>query len=75
MDNVIFQSKNALLLVGKIGIILFLVIYVIFAAVIIKQVRMMTDTLELGFEAQIKSIVLLHFVFSLGVLFLALFIL
>lgn len=75
MPDVILSAEPAFLLVVKFGTILFLVVYVIFAAVIIKQVRMMTETLDLGFETQIKLVVLLHFIFSVAVLFLALVIL
>jgi hypothetical protein len=75
MSDLISQGQTTLLIVAKIGIILFLIIYVVFSVIIIKQVRMMTETLNLGFEAQIKSVVFLHFVFSLGVLLLAIFIL
>ena len=75
MENIIVQSESALLLVGKIGIVLFLIIYLVFAAVVIKQVRMMTETLDLEWEMQIKFVVFMHFVFSLGVLVLSIIIL
>ncbi len=73
--NLIASGTATFLLIVKFGIILFLIIYVIFAAVVIKQVRMMTDTLDLSFEGQIKFIVFIHFIFSLTVLILSIFIL
>lgn len=75
MSDLFLTSENALVLVFKLGIIIFLLIYLIFAGVVIKQARMMTDTLELGFEGPIKLIAVLHFLFSLFVLILAIFIL
>lgn len=65
------SGENIFLFLVKVGIILFLFVYVIFAGVVIKQVRMMTDTLDVGFETSIKFIVLMHFIFSIFVLILA----
>jgi hypothetical protein len=75
MENIFASGGSALLLVFKVAIIIFLLVYVVFAGIIIKQARMMTDTLEVGFETQVKLVVFLHFLFSLLVLFLAIFIL
>jgi len=69
------SERNAILFIAKIGVILFMLIYIVFAAVIIRQVRAMTETLSFGFETQIKTAVFLHFVMSLAVLILALVIL
>lgn len=66
---------SPILLLLKIGLILFLFIYVIFAGIIIKQARIMTETLELGFETQVKLIVFVHFLASVLILILATFIL
>ena len=69
------SGEQILFLVIKIGVLIFLFLYVIFAAIVIKQVRMMTETLEVGFESQIKLIVYLHLVVSIMVLIVSFFIL
>jgi hypothetical protein len=59
----------------KIFVIIALVIYSVFAGVVLKQIKMMTDTIEVGFEAPIIFIGLAHFLFAVGVLVFALIIL
>jgi len=59
----------------KIAVWIFLFTYVLFSGVVIKQVRVMTQTLEVGFEKPIKLIALVHFIVSLTVFILALIIL
>lgn len=61
--------------VAKIFVIIALAIYVVFAGVVLKQIKMMTDTIEVGFEAPIIFIGLAHFLFAVGVLVFALIIL
>jgi hypothetical protein len=61
--------------VVKIFVIIALAIYAIFAAVVLKQIKMMTDTIEVGFETPVKFIGLVHFLFAVGVLVFALIIL
>ena len=61
--------------VAKIFVIIALVIYAIFAGVVLKQIKMMTDTIEVGFETPILFIGLAHFLFAVGVLVFALIIL
>ena len=67
--------EGPLLLAVKIGVIIFLLLYIVFAGVVIRQVRVMTETLSLGFERPIKLLAFFHFIFSLVVLVLALFLL
>ena len=55
-------------LLAKIGIIIFLLVYVVFSFAVSKQVKIMTDTLEVGFETQLKAIALIHLVLSIIVL-------
>jgi hypothetical protein len=74
-QNLLASGENTLFLVIKIGLFLFLTIYAVFAATIVKQVRIMVDTLSTGFETQIKFAVFLHFIFALLVLLLAVFML
>jgi len=74
MENFV-NLENSLLLVVKIGVIFFLLLYIVFAGVVIRQVRVMTETLSVGFEKPVKFIAFIHFIFSLVVFVLALFIL
>ncbi len=55
--------------------VVFLLIYTIFALTIIKQVGLMFRTVELGFEKPIKFIAYMHFFISVTVLLFALFLL
>lgn len=52
----------------KIFIIILLAIYIVFAFVIVRQVQLMTDTLVIGFEKQLKFLAYLHFLFAVAVL-------
>lgn len=52
----------------KILILIFLSLYIIFSLVLIKQVQMMTVTLEIGFEKQLKFLAFVHALFAIGVL-------
>jgi len=62
-------------MVVKWFIILALVLYLIFAFVIIRQVQLMTKTLEVGFEGQIRIISYLHLIAAIAVLMMALIVL
>jgi len=59
----------------KIFILIFLIIYAIFAFVIIRQVGLMTDTVQVGFEKQLKILSFAHFLFAIAVLIFAMIIL
>lgn len=61
--------------VVKIFISFAILLYVIFSLVIIRQVNLMTDTLEVGFEAPIRLIAVAHFILAVAVFILALIIL
>ncbi len=52
----------------KFLVLIFLVIYIIFAFVVVKQVKSMTVTLEVGFEKQLKLMSFLHLLFAIAVL-------
>lgn len=56
----------------EIAVLAALAIYIIFAFVVVRQVGKMTETLEVGFEAPLRFLALLHFVLSIGLLFVAL---
>jgi len=62
-------------LIAKIMVLFALILYIVFAFVIVKQSRIMTETLELGFENVIKTIAFAHMLFSIGTFVLALIIL
>ncbi|HLD92459.1 MAG TPA: DUF5657 family protein [Patescibacteria group bacterium] len=59
----------------KIFILFFLGIYIIFAFVVVRQVQLMTSTLEVGFEGQLKFLSFLHFLFAIAVFAFAIIIL
>jgi hypothetical protein len=59
----------------KVFILIFLGIYVIFSLVVIKQISLMIQTIEIGFEKQLKLLGYLHFLFSVAVLVFGLLIL
>ncbi len=61
--------------IAKILVLIALGIYLIFALVVIRQVGIMTKTLEVGFELPIKMIALVHLLFAVGVFILGLVIL
>lgn len=48
-----------------------LVIYIIFALVVIRQVNKMTDTLAVGFEAEVRFVAIVHFILALATFIVA----
>lgn len=61
--------------VVKIFIIVFLGLYIIFSAVVVRQVQLMVATIKVGFENQLKFLGLIHLLFSIAVLIFAIIIL
>jgi hypothetical protein len=61
--------------IAKVFVVLALVLYVIFGLVVVRQVQLMIDTLEVGFEAFVRMLAIGHLVFSIVVFALALIIL
>ena len=61
-------------LIVKIAAVIGLVIYLIFAFIVMKQVNLMTETLEVDFEKPIKVVATLPFIFAIFVLIFALFV-
>lgn len=59
---------NTPLVIIKFAAIFGLVIYNIFAFVVVKQVNLMTETLKVDLEGLIKGIAIAHMIFALGVL-------
>ena len=72
----IFSGFNSsVLFLIKIAVWAFLTIYLIFAGVVVRQVKLMTETLEVGFENQLKFLSLVHLMAAVGVLIFAILIL
>jgi hypothetical protein len=67
--------ESSVLILIKIATLLFLVFYLVFAAVVIKQAKIMTETIQVGLEGPIRGLVFAHFIFALLVLILAIIIL
>lgn len=64
-----FSEFNTLVwTLAELFVVLFLVIYTIFAVVIIKQVKLMFRTLQVGLEEPIKFVAYSHFFISVAVL-------
>lgn len=64
--------ETPLIILGEIGVFTFLLLYVAFSIVMMRQVKLMTDTLEVGMEKLILAISYLHMVFAIGVLIFSL---
>lgn len=62
-------------LIVKVLFLVGLLIYLIFSAVVWRQVNLMTETLEISFEGVVRLLAALLFLLSLGVFILAIVIL
>jgi hypothetical protein len=58
----------------KVVVLVFLVVYLIFSVVLIRQVRLMTATLEVGFEKPVIALAFFHFFFAIGVFLFTIFV-
>jgi hypothetical protein len=56
----------------KYGTLLFLLIYLAFAGVVVRQVKIMVETLEVGLEKTLVRMAYLHLVFSIVVFLVSL---
>jgi len=72
--NILTGGMNIWILVKTLTLIL-LGMYIIFAFVIVRQVKLMTSTLKLGSETLMKFLSYLHLVFAIFVFLAALIIL
>lgn len=61
--------------IAKIFVLFAVGLYIIFALVVIKQVGLMTKTVEVGLEGFIKLVAWAHLIFAVVVFFIALTIL
>lgn len=59
----------------KIFILLFLAIYIVFALVVIRQIKLMSETLDMGLNLPIRFIGWGHFLFAVGIFVIAILIL
>jgi hypothetical protein len=73
--DIISEIESSALILIKIATLLFLLFYIVFAGVVIKQAKVMTETIQMGFEGPIRALVFVHFIFALVVLLLAIVIL
>lgn len=74
MDNIPFLGTS-IWLIAKLFVLFAILIYLVFAAVVIRQVNLMTETLEVEFNAPIKIAAIGHFVVTVAVFLIALLIL
>jgi hypothetical protein len=74
MENLLIGGFNIWSLI-KVLIVIILGMYIIFAYVLTRQVKLMTKTLQLGFEAPTKFLSFIHLVFAIVVFFAALILL
>lgn len=75
MNGALAEAGPSIWFFAKVIVIIFIVLYNMFAIVVVRQVGLMTRTLALGFESVIKVFAYLHLVFAIGVLLIAVFVL
>lgn len=66
------QIDASALTIVKIGMVMVLLLYVIFALIVVKQVTIMTNTLQVGFEKPIKLFSVIHFLAAVLTFFISL---
>lgn len=74
MENFLTSGINIWVII-KVLVLILLGMYIIFAFVLTRQVKLMTKTLNLGFEGFVKLLGLIHLAFTFFVFFAALAIL
>ena len=74
MDQ-ITTVEMSLLPIVKIAVAIGFLLYIAFAVVVVRQVKVMTATLELGHERVIKYLSFIHLVFAIATFILTLLIL
>lgn len=55
----------------KLAAIVLLILYVFYAFIIVRQVKLMAQTIELSMEKTIKSVAFFHFLYAIALLFYA----
>jgi hypothetical protein len=71
MEAVILPGFDIWIII-KISVLIILSLYIIFAFVITRQVKVMTSTLALGFEFFVKLLSYFHLIFAIFVFLVAL---
>jgi len=66
---------NSILIIAKIAVTILLGLYVFFAVVVVRQVNIMTSTLEVGLERFLETVAVLHLLLAVATLITALVIL
>jgi len=74
MENLLTNGFNTWILIKALALVI-LGMYLVFAFVVIRQVKLMTNTLHLGFETPAKTLSYLHLAFAVLVFLTALVIL
>lgn len=74
MESILTGGFNSWIII-KVLVLILLGMYLIFAFVITRQVKLMTSTLQLGFESLAKTLSFLHLAFAVLVFVTALIIL
>lgn len=69
------QATPVFLLIAKGIVLLFLVIYIIFAVVVLRQIGLMTTTLKVGLEGTLRVFGYLHLILAIGLFLIALILL
>lgn len=59
----------------KIMFLIGMVVYILFALIVIRQITHMTKTLKVGFEAPLKLLGIIHFIAAIGIFIFALLVL
>lgn len=61
--------------IAKIFTVFGLVLYLVFALVVVRQIQLMTKTLEIGYEGFIKFLGFIHLLFAIATLLFAIIVL
>ena len=73
--NIISEIELSALFLIKIAVIIFLFIYIIFSLIVVKQVRVMIDSLEVGLDRQVLALAYIHLIAAIVIFILSIFIL
>jgi len=73
--NLVGITTNDVFLVVKILVLIFLFLYILFSIVVVKQTRLMAETLHVDLDGIIRLVSYLHLFFAVAVFTLALFVL
>ena len=74
MQAILTNGFNIWILIKALSLVL-LGMYLVFSLVVVRQVKMMTDTLQLGFEGITKTLAYIHLLFAVFVFLAAIIIL